>query len=66
MILNVMFIHSQNTEKEKAEEDRANKRQRKVTFADDLKDHSSAQVVMLLLFFYLMMMFYEALLVFFL
>lgn len=65
MPLNVVFIHSQNTEKEKAEEDRANKRQRKVTFEDDLPGHPSARVFMLPLFFYLMVMLNEALSIFF-
>ena len=49
-------MHSQNTEKDKTEaaEENGNKRPRKVTFEDDLKDHVTAQVYNLLLFFSLM------------
>ena len=51
-----MLIHSQNTEKEKSEaaEENGNKRPRKVTFEDELKDLVTAQVSKLLLFFFLM------------
>jgi len=54
MILNVVLIHSQNTEKEKVEEDKAIKRQRRVTFEDDLQKCPPVRVFVLLLFFYLM------------
>lgn len=51
-----MLIRSQNTEKEKAEaaEENSNKRQRKVTFEDEIKEHIAAQVRKLLLFSYLL------------